>query len=98
MSFSKTITPTEITQAASSGARSRGRGSVIPIKCLPTLVNRPRLATNTAEKKISSRILENSAGCIEKPGKRIQIFAPFCSDSEAGNSAGTAKKIRPASP
>ncbi|CKQ62496.1 Uncharacterised protein [Mycobacterium tuberculosis] len=61
-SFSKTITPTEMTQAANSGARSRGRGRVIPSKCLPALVNRPRLATSTAEKKISSRIFENSAG------------------------------------
>ena len=61
-SFSKTITPTEMIHAASSGARSRGRGRSMPSTCLPALVNTLRLDTSTAAKKISSRILENSAG------------------------------------
>ena len=34
----------------------------MPSTCLPALVNTLRLDTNTAAKKISSRILENSAG------------------------------------
>ena len=34
----------------------------MPSTCLPALVNSPRLATSTAEKKISSKIFENSAG------------------------------------
>ena len=61
-SFSKIITPTEMIHAASSGARSRGRGRSIPSTCFPALANRLRLDTSTEAKKISSRILENSAG------------------------------------
>ena len=61
-SFSKTMTPIEATHAASSGARSRGRGTSMPSTCFPALVNSPRLATSTAAKKISNSILENSAG------------------------------------
>ena len=61
-SFSKIITPMEAIQAASSGARSRGRGRSIPSTCLPALVNRLRLDTSTEAKNTSNRILENSAG------------------------------------
>ena len=61
-SFSKIITPIEMTHAASSGARSRGRGRFIPKTWVPAVANRLRFSTSTAAKKINSRILDSSAG------------------------------------
>ncbi len=55
------ISHPEMTQAANSGAGLAGAAGVIPSKCLPALVNRPRLATNAAEKRSVARSL-NSAG------------------------------------
>jgi len=58
-SFSKTITTYRDDHAAST-ARCLADGAVIP-SILSDAVEQPRLATSTVEKKISSRILENSA-------------------------------------
>ncbi len=92
--FLKTITPTEMTQAANSGARPCGRGRVIPSKCL-SAQNRPRFWPPVPPKEDrSSRIFENWRVGIEKPGNQPDL-STFASDS--CQQRGKPPRTRPAS-
>ena len=62
-------------------------------------MNRSRLDTRNAAKKISSRILANSPGWIEIGPTRSQIFAPLSVGAmKPGSTAGSASRNSPTRP
>jgi hypothetical protein len=62
-------------------------------------MNRSRLETRNAAKKISSRIFANSPGWIDRPGSRSQIFAPLIGGAiTLGSTAGSASRNSPTRP
>jgi hypothetical protein len=62
-------------------------------------MNRSRLDTRNAAKKISNMIFANSPGWIEKMPNRSQIFAPLIVGAMTlGSTAGSASRNNPARP
>ena len=85
-------------QATSSGARSRARGSSMPRKLRPAVVNSSRFCTRNAAKNTISRIFANSPGWIEKMPSRSHSRAPLTSEIDAGSTPGRASRTSPAKP